>query len=110
MRHTVERPVSHGLPCPLSVYDTRVERASMRRCTLLLTTWILLSVASPLAVAQPTQQSQAYEELQRKYDAALQEIERLRSALEALQRERASVPPAPPGAPQKASGDDPLQV
>jgi TonB family protein len=93
-----------------STHDTHIKRANMRRCTLLLTAWILLYLASLLAVAQPTQQNETYEELQRKYEAALQENVRLRSELEVLKRERASVQPSPPGMPESAPGNDPLQV
>ena len=50
----------------------------------ILVGWVLLYVSCPFARAQPTPQSSEFEALQRKYEAALQEIERLRSALEAL--------------------------
>lgn len=90
--------------------DTHVTRARMRRCTIILTTWVLLYMASTLVAAQPMKESKAYEELQHKYEAALQEIDRLRTALEALQRERAAAPTPPPGAAERAPRDDPLQV
>src|SRR5438270_11439277 len=56
------------------------------RCSLaLLVVWMLLYGSSPLAA---TRHNRAYEELQRKYEAALQEIERLRSALARLNGEQ----------------------
>jgi TonB family protein len=82
----------------------------MTQHVAILVAWVLLHVASTLAAAQPTQQNNAYEDLQRKYEAALQEIERLRSALETLKRERAAAPPPSPGAAERAPGEDPLQV
>src|SRR5918911_3202873 len=88
--------------------DTHGESTSITRCTTILAAWVLLHMASTLAVAQSAQQSQAYEELQRKYEAALQEIARLRSALETLKHERTAAPPA--GAAEGAPGEDPLQV
>jgi hypothetical protein len=71
--------------------------------------WVLLHVASTCAAAQPTQQNQAYEELQRKYEAALQDIERLRSELEALKRERPAALLPPTGGAEAAPGGDFLQ-
>ena len=61
-----------------SVISFYVKRASMRRSLAFLVVWMLLYVSSPLAATRP---NRAYEELQRKYEAALQEIERLRSEL-----------------------------
>ena len=81
----------------------------MRPCTLLVG-WVLLSMTSMLAGAQPASQRTEFEELQRKYEAARQEIERLRSELEALKRERAATPPPLTGRAERVSGDDPLQV
>src|SRR5438093_253299 len=92
----------------MRLHDTHVERANMTRCTTILVAWVLLHVASTGAATQPTQQNQAYEELQRKYEAALQEIERLRSELEVLKRERPAAP-LPPG-PEAAPGGDFLQT
>src|SRR5215470_7435622 len=63
----------------------------MRRSLVLLVAWVLLDVSSPLAATRP---DRAYEELQRKYEAALQEIERLRSELARLKGEQ-TVGPAP---------------
>ena len=75
----------------------------MRRSLAFLVVWMLLYVSSPLAATRP---NRAYEELQRKYEAALQEIERLRSELARLKGEQTAgpAPVAPPvaGAP---SGD-----
>src|SRR5438094_9674246 len=59
-----------------------VERASMRRSLALLVVWMLLYYVSSSLAA--TRHDRAYEELQRKYEAALQEIERLRSELARL--------------------------
>src|SRR3989442_9767286 len=81
----------------------------MRPCTLLVG-WVLLSMTSMLAGAQPASQRTEFEDLQRKYEAARQEIERLRSELEALKRERAATPPPLTGRAERVSGDDPLQV
>jgi TonB family protein len=82
----------------------------MTRCATILIAWVLLQVASTGAAAQPTQQNQAYEELQRKYEAALQEIERLRSELEALKRERPATQLPPTGGAEGAPGGDFLQT
>jgi TonB family protein len=71
--------------------------------------WVLLQVASIGVAAQP-QQSQASEELQRKYEAALQEIERLRSELEALKRERPAAQLPPIGGAEGGPGSDFLQA
>jgi TonB family protein len=75
----------------------------MRRSLALLVVWMLIDVSSPLAATRP---NRAYEELQRKYEAALQEIERLRSELARPKGEQpagsASVAPQAEGAP---SGD-----
>src|SRR5262249_53901266 len=90
--------------------DTHVTRARMRRCTIILTTWVLLYMASTLVAAQPMKESQAYEELQRKYEAALQEIGRLRRELKTFQGERTAATAPPPGAAERAPGDAPLQV
>ncbi len=72
----------------------------MRRSLALLVVWMLLYVSSPLAA---TRHNRAYEELQRKYEAALQEIERLRSALTTLKGEQTAglwtVAPQAEGAP-----------
>ena len=57
------------------------EGARMTRCIAILVAWGFLHVSSPLAA---TRQSKAYEELQRRYEAALQEIERLRGELAGL--------------------------
>jgi len=81
----------------------------MGLCTLCVA-WALLVMMDPLAVAQLTQHNSAYADLQRKYEAALHEIERLRSELDRLQRERAAPPALAPGAAESAPGDDPLQV
>src|SRR5438128_265136 len=80
----------------------------IRLCTILVG-WVLLYMTSTLAVAQPAWQHKEFEELQRKYEAAQQEIARLRSTLESLKRERAAAPP-PPAAAATPPGDDPLQV
>jgi TonB family protein len=82
----------------------------MRRLCTLVVGWVLLFMTSTLAVAQSATQSKEFEELQHKYEAALQEIERLRSALETLKRERTAAPPSPAGATESAPGDEPLQV
>ena len=68
----------------------------MTRSLAFLVVWMLLYGASPLAATRP---NRAYEELQRKYEAALQEIERLRSELARLKGEQiaGSAPAAPPG-------------
>ena len=80
-----------------------VERASMRRSLALLVVWMLIYVSSPLAATRP---NRAYEELQRKYEAALQEIERLRSELARLKGEQiAGSAPVAPQAEGAPSGD-----
>ncbi len=61
----------------------------MRRSLAFLVVWMLLYVSSPLAATRP---NRAYEELQRKYEAALQEIERLRSELARLKGEQTAGP------------------
>src|SRR4029450_9097396 len=94
----------------MRLHDPHVEKANMTRYVTILMAWVLLQVASTGAVAQPTQQNQAYEELQRKYEAALQEIERLRSELEALKRERPAAQPPPTGGVEGAPGGDFLQA
>jgi TonB family protein len=71
---------------------------------------VLLHVSCPFARGQTTPQSSEFEALQRKYEAALQEIERLRSALEALQRERVSPQPPPSGGAEGAPGGDFFQA
>jgi tetratricopeptide (TPR) repeat protein len=63
---------------------------------------MLLYVSSSLAA---TRQNRAYEELQRKYEAALQEIERLRSALARLKGSRQQGQPVPPPAEGAPSGE-----
>ena len=65
----------------------------MTRMRSLPVVWMLLYGASPLAATRP---NGAYEELQRKYEAALQEIERLRSELARLKGEQIAGP-APGG-------------
>lgn len=82
----------------------------MTRCAAILVAWLLLHVSNTCGATPPTQQNKAYEELQRKYKAALQEIERLRSELEALKRERSAAQPPPTGGAEAVPGDDPLQV
>src|SRR2546423_10882000 len=94
----------------MRLHDTHVERAHMTRSATLLMAWVRLHAASTYAATQPTQQNQAYEELQRKYEAALQEIERLRSELEALKRERPAAPLPPPGGAEGAPGGDFVQA
>src|ERR671935_44535 len=75
----------------------------MRRSLALLVIWMFLSVSSPLAATRP---NKAYEELQHKYEAALQEIERLRSELARLKGEPTAGPaPAAPPAASAPSGD-----
>ena len=81
----------------------------MPLCTAILLAWVLLHVSSTCAAAQLTPQTKAYEELQRQYEAALQEIERLRSELAALKRERPA-PPPPTGGTEGAPGGDLLQA
>jgi TonB family protein len=86
-----------------SVIYSYVERASMRRSLVLLVVWMLLYVSSPQAA---TRQNRAYEELQRKYEAALQEIERLRSALATLKGEQTAGPaPVTPQVEDAPRGD-----
>jgi TonB family protein len=64
---------------------------------------MLLYVSSPLAA---TRSNRAYEELQRKYEAALQEVERLRSELARLKGEQTARPaPAAPPAEGAPSSD-----
>jgi tetratricopeptide (TPR) repeat protein len=64
---------------------------------------MLIYVSSPLAATRP---NRAYEELQRKYEAALQEIERLRSELARLKGEQtAGSAPVAPQAEGAPSGD-----
>jgi TonB family protein len=64
---------------------------------------MLLYSSSPLAATQP---DRAYEELQRKYETALQEIERLRSELARLKGEQTAGPtPAAPPVAGAPSGD-----
>src|SRR5262249_27476389 len=46
----------------------------MTRCATILMAWVLLQVASTGAAAQSSQQNQAYEELQRKYEAACKKL------------------------------------
>src|SRR5438128_3703014 len=94
----------------MRLHDPHVERTNMTRCAPILMAWVLLQVASTCAIAQPTQQNQAYEELQRKYEAALQEIERLRSELEALKRARPAVLLPPTGGAEGAPGGDFVQA
>ena len=75
----------------------------MRRSLAWLVISVLIDISSPLAA---TRHNRAYEELQRKYEAALQEIERLRSALARLKGEPAAGPaPAAPPAAGAPSGD-----
>ena len=79
----------------------------MTRSLAFLVVWMLLHGAGPLAATRP---NRAYEELQRKYEAALQEIERLRSELARLKGEQIAgpAPAAPPGV--GAPSGDPLQT
>lgn len=84
-----------------------VDREHMRRGAALLVVWMLLPAASVLGAAPSAPPRLTYEELQRHYEAALHEIERLRGELTALRRERAATPPAP-GA-EGAVGSEPLQ-
>src|SRR5262247_2889130 len=75
----------------------------MTRSLAFLVVWMLLYVSIPLAAARP---NRADEELQRKYEAALQEIERLRSELARLQGQQPAGPvPAAPPAASAPSGD-----
>src|SRR6266446_3351746 len=94
----------------MRLHDRHGERANMTRYVTILMAWVLLHVASISAATQPTQQNTADEELQRKYEAALQEIERLRSELEALKRERPAAPLPPTGGAEGAPGGDFLQT
>jgi TonB family protein len=79
----------------------------MTRSLAFLVVWVFLSSTSPLAATRP---NRAYEELQRKYEAALQEIERLRSELARLQGEQRAgpAPAASPGV--GAPSGDPFQT
>ena len=77
----------------------------MTRYTAILVAAVLLHVSSTWVATQTTPPTKAYEELQRQYEAALQEIERLRSELAALKRERPAVPPSTGGA-EGAPGSD----
>jgi Flp pilus assembly protein TadD len=80
-----------------------MERVSMTRSLALQVVWILLYVSTPLAA---TRHNRAYEELQRKYEAALQEIEHLRHELTRLKGEQAAGPaPAAPPAAGAPDGD-----
>src|SRR5262245_47702830 len=75
----------------------------MIRSLGLLLVWVLLYVSSPLAA---TRHNREYEELQRKYEAALQEIAHLRSELTRLKGEQAAGPgPAAPPAAGSHSDD-----
>jgi tetratricopeptide (TPR) repeat protein len=75
----------------------------MRRSLAFLVIWMLLYGSSPLAA---TRHNRAYEELQRKYEAALQEIARLRSELATLKGEQPAGPaPAAPPVAGAPSGD-----
>src|SRR2546429_4794112 len=67
----------------------------MRRSLAWLVISVLIDISSPLAA---TRHHRAYEELQRKYEAALQEIERLRSELARLKGEQ-TAGPAPAASP-----------
>ena len=67
----------------------------MSRSLAFLVVWIFLYVSDLLAA---TPHDSAYEELQRKYEAALQEIERLRSELARLKKEPTAAPATPPAA------------
>jgi TonB family protein len=84
-----------------------VERARMARGIAMLAVWVLLQAPSSLAA---TRQNKAYEELQHKYETALQEIERLRSELAALKWERTAVPAPPTGGAESTPGGDFLQT
>src|SRR5262249_53256550 len=75
----------------------------MRRGLAFLVIWMFLYGSSPLAA---TRHNRAYEELQRKYEAALQEIARLRSELATLKGEQPAGPaPAAPPVAGVPSGD-----
>jgi TonB family protein len=75
----------------------------MRRSLAFLVVWMLMYVSSPLAA---TRSNRAYQELQRQYEAALQEIERLRSELARLKGEQPAGPaPAAGGTTGAPSGD-----
>src|SRR5262245_61020463 len=75
----------------------------MTRSLAFLVVWMLLYGASPLAATRP---NRAYEELQRKYEAALEEIERLRSELARLKGTQIAEPaPAAPTPGGALSGD-----
>lgn len=84
-------------------------RARMPRVTALFAVLMLLQVSQTLAGAQTASQRQAYEELQRKYEAAQQDIIRLRTELETLKRERALAPPQEAGA-ASGPGEEALQT
>ncbi len=84
-----------------------VERARMTRGIAMLAVWVLLQAPSALAA---TRQNKAYEDLQRKYEIALQEIERLRSELAVLKGERTAVPAPPTGGAEGTPGGDFLQT
>src|SRR5207249_195183 len=83
-----------------------VERAQMTRGIAMLAVWVLLQAPSSLAA---TRQNKAYEDLQHKYETALQEIERLRSELAVLKGERTAVPAPPTGGAENTPGGDFLQ-
>src|SRR5215813_11293250 len=79
----------------------------MTRSLVFLVVWMLLYGASPLAATRP---NRTYEELQRKYEAALQEIERLRSELARLKGAQIAEPAPAALTPGGALSGDSLQT
>src|ERR1700741_1783103 len=84
-----------------------VERARMTRGIAMLVVWTLLQAPSALA---STRQNRAYEDLRRKYETALQEIERLRNELAVLKGERTAAPAPTAGGAEAPPGEDLLQT
>jgi TonB family protein len=76
----------------------------MTRCTAILVAWALFYMSNICAAMQSTRQNKAYEDLQRRYETALQEIERLRSELAVLKGERTAVSAPPTGGAEGTSG------
>ncbi|MBM3223874.1 MAG: tetratricopeptide repeat protein [Candidatus Tectomicrobia bacterium] len=74
-------------------------------CIFFLMLWIMLPLSSPLAASRP---GAAPADLQRKYEAALQEIARLRAELAALKDERLTAPASAGTA--AAQDSEPFQV
>src|SRR5205809_7318993 len=64
----------------------------------------------PVRQRQQRSSTRYMRNFQRKYEAALQEIEYLRSELEVLKRERSAAQPLPTGGAEGAPGSDLLQV